>query len=259
MYSVLITVTIACSNEETPTSTSIEDFTGLGEDSGEETTVEPLDFMGSWEDNYGSLIEVTEDEISDAWSNSYAISSYDNEVGWVTAQNNSSNSYNPDLWSKFDWFMAESELYYCQIAYDAADEETAMAQSADSSDLETGCNGFSWSILRTQIDIMGSYTDNWGGEHVVSAFLWKSGASLYAISSFSNEDGWIVAQNGSENSSNPDLWSKLEWYFEADSLYYCQSAYNATDPETAQSTMADKTDLEVGCGGFSWSTLVTID
>ena len=257
MYSVLITALTACSDQERPPSEPIEDFTGLEEDTGEETAVEPLEFMGSWEDNYGALIEVQEDTITIGTS-SFAISSYENAAGWVTAQNSSTNSHNPNLWSKFDWHMGEV-LYYCQIAYDASDEEIAMAINADSSDLETGCNGFSWSILRTQIDVMGSYVDNLGNNHVISSFLWTSGESISAISTSSNEEGWAVAKNDSGNTYNPDLWSKFEWYYTTESVYYCQSSIDSADAETAQAVMADRTDLETGCVGFSWNTLTVTE
>ena len=68
---------------------------------------------------------------------------------------------------------------------------------------------------------------------------------------------WIVAQNASTNAYNPDLWSKFEWMYDADTLYYCQSAYDAADAQTAQDTMADRDDVNAGCGGFGWSILTS--
>ena len=57
------------------------------------------------------------------------------------------------------------------------------------------------------------------------------------------------------NAYNPDLWSHFQWVYADDALYYCQSAYDAADAETAAQTTADSDDLATGCGGFSWSTL----
>jgi len=151
--------------------------------------------------------------------------------------------------------MVDDELYYCQIAYDAADAETAMDATADANDIETGCNGFGWSVLRYELAIAGSYTDNWGGSHTVDAFTWSSGDSSYHIDNFSNEDMWIVAQNDTGNTYNPDLWSKFEWTMADDMLYYCQIAYDAADAETAMDATADANDVETGCNGFGWSIL----
>ena len=73
-------------------------------------------------------------------------------------------------------------MYYCQSTYDAADEAAAeSAVSADSSDLDAGCGGFSWSQLKTPNPISGDWVDNWGGEHNISAFVWENGASKYNI------------------------------------------------------------------------------
>ena len=169
---------LACGEKETDTST-VED-TGTQEDTGE-TEQEALEFVGSWEDNYGSFLEVSESEISSSYGSSYTIDSYNNEEMWVVAQNDSTNAYNPDLWSKFEWHQEDGALYYCQSAYDAADAQTAQDTMADRSDLVSGCGGFGWSILRTQVSITDTYTDNWGGSHVVNAFTWTSGDYGFAI------------------------------------------------------------------------------
>ena len=83
-------------------------------------------------------------------TSSYAISQYDNVGGWAVAQNASTNEYNPDLWSRFDYTWFEGAWYYCQSAYDAADEATALAAAAaDPTDPSTGgCGGsFAWTNL----------------------------------------------------------------------------------------------------------------
>ena len=135
---MLIMGMFACSEKETDTATT---------DTSAEPSGEPLAFIGSWEDNYGTLLDVTESDIIDNYGNGFSIDSYSNEEQYVIAQNGSDNTYNPDLWSKFEWTTANDELYYCQIAYDAADAETAMDATADANDVEAGCNGFGWSIL----------------------------------------------------------------------------------------------------------------
>ena len=174
---------------------------------------------------------------------------------WIVAQNASTNAYNPDLWSKFEWMYDADTMYYCQSAYDAADAQTAQDTMADRTDVNAGCGGFGWSVLRLNLSIAGSYIDNWGGSHVVDSFTWTSGDYSFAIETTNEEEMWIVAQNASTNAYNPDLWSKFEWMYDADTMYYCQSAYDAADAQTAQDTMADRDDVNAGCGGFGWSTL----
>jgi hypothetical protein len=147
-------------------------------------------------------------------------------------------------------------MYYCQAAYDAANESDAMAAAADATDLAAGCGGFGWSILRGSLAISGDYDDNWGGSHSINAFSWTSGSSSYDISQYDNDAGWIVAQNGSTNSWNAGLWSKFEWTMDSNQvLYYCQSAYDAASETVAMAAAADANDLTGGCGGFGWSIL----
>ncbi|MEC9073351.1 MAG: hypothetical protein VX938_13255, partial [Myxococcota bacterium] len=71
----------------------------------------------------------------------------------LVAQNDSTNEYNPDLWSRFQWTSTEDgQHYYCQVAFDAADEATAWAlDSADETDPAAGgCGGFPWTTLTAQ-------------------------------------------------------------------------------------------------------------
>ena len=65
-----------------------------------------LAIEGTYQDEWGSNHEI------DAWgwtsssswgTSSYAVSQYDNDAGWIVAQNDSGNDYNPDLWSRFNW------------------------------------------------------------------------------------------------------------------------------------------------------------
>ena len=250
MIHMFIISMLACGQKETDTGS---------EDTGSEHTGEPtqedLYLIGSWEDNYGGLMDISNTEISSIYGSSYAIQEYSNEDMWIVAQNDSDNSYNPDLWSKFEWTEVEGEIYYCQSAYDAADAETAQEAMADTSDLSSGCGGFGWSTIRTQLSITGSYTDNWGGSHDVDAFIWTSGSSVFLIDTVNEEEEWVVAQNASDNEYNPDLWSKFEWMLDGELLYYCQSSFDAVDAQTAQDTTANRSDIEAGCGGFGWSTL----
>jgi hypothetical protein len=217
--------------------------------------------MGAWADNWGGLHDIT----NDAWVNgesTYAISMYDNDHGLVIAQNDAANPYNPGLWSRFDWTYDGDALYYCQTAYDAASEGEAMsAQPADNTNLETGCGGFSWSRLYVRLDIRGEWDDSWGTHHSISEWSWlmssEWGNGEYQVTQYDNLGQWIVAQNSPDDPWNPDLWSRFDWAYDGNQLYYCQTAYNAATEEDALNTPAsDSSDLAGGCGGFSWTELL---
>ena len=65
-----------------------------------------------------------------------------------------------------------------------------------------------------------------------------------------------IARNDESNMSSPCAWSRFDWAYDGDDLYYCQSAYAAESEEAAlDSEPADAEDLEKGCSGFPWSQL----
>ena len=77
------------------------------------------------------------------------ISTYDDATSFLVAQNAATNTYNPGLWSRFDWTWHEGRYWYCQSAYDAASEADALATpAADPADPPAGgCGGWPWSGL----------------------------------------------------------------------------------------------------------------
>ena len=81
----------------------------------------------------------------------FHITQIDKDNDYIIAQNDDDEtySYNPSLWSRFDYVIDGNDIYYCQIAYDAASKNAAEAvTTADRTDLTTaGCNGFPWSKM----------------------------------------------------------------------------------------------------------------
>ena len=119
-----------------------------------EPATEPVSIAleGTWEDNYSTEHTISAfiwHMSSEYGDSSYHVSSFDNEGMWLVAQNDASNTYNPESWSVFDWAVdAEGALYYCQSSYDQATEEEALgAPHADATDLEGGCSTFPWTPL----------------------------------------------------------------------------------------------------------------
>jgi hypothetical protein len=225
-----------------------------------------LNLEGTWEDNYSTHHTISSDvwlSSSEYGESSYHVSTFDNDAMWAVAQNDASNTYNPEAWSVFDWAMdSAGALYYCQSSYDLATEEDAVgATHADATDLTGGCSTFAWTMLRTALDITGSYVDSYGTAHSVSAFSWTSsseyGDSSYHVSTADNEGMWLIAQNDASNSYNPEAWSVFDWTMDSTgALYYCQSSFDlATEEEALIADHADATDLDGGCSTFAWTPL----
>ena len=108
------------------------------------------------------------------------------------------------------------------------------------------------------MEIVGAYTDNFDGSHIISMDSWTSGEAIFWIDSYDNEADWLVAQNDSDNGFSPDLWSRFEWTIDAaDQLWYCQIVFDAASKQDAEAAESpDRGDLEgMGCNGFSWSML----
>jgi hypothetical protein len=235
----------ACTDKE-ETDTGIEGNTDIAID---------LMINGDYEDNYGWLHSISNTN----WTSGdsvFFISQFNNEEMYAVALNDSANEWNADLWSKFQWTWDEEELFYCQSAFDAASEDAAVVSIiADSNDLSSGCGGFAWSGLREPFVLTGQYEDNYNSTHTINAFLWETVGSLFHITKYDNTAGWAVAQNASANEWNADLWSKFEWSWDNDVLYYCQSTYDAATAEDAMAATADNSNFETGCGSFAWSTL----
>ncbi|MEZ4318961.1 MAG: hypothetical protein R3F61_15710 [Myxococcota bacterium] len=108
-----------------------------------------LEIVGSFSDNFGGAHTITADTWTMDGAGVFHITTFDNDADFLIAQNDANNEYNPDLWSRMDWFDAGTTLWFCQSAFDAATEADALATAAaDPSDpATTGCGGFSWTQL----------------------------------------------------------------------------------------------------------------
>jgi hypothetical protein len=107
------------------------------------------------------------------------------------------------------------------------------------------------------LEIIGSYTDDFGGSHEISTDTWTmDGIGVFHLSSFDNEAGYVVAQNDADNEYNADQWSRMDWTYDGDDLYFCQPVFDAESEEDAvDAPGADADDLATGCGTFAWSQL----
>lgn len=109
-------------------------------------------------------------------------------------------------------------------------------------------------------EIVGTYVDDFGSEHVITETTWTMyGNSVFHILDVDNEGDWLVAQNDAANEYNPDLYSRMEWYDDGTTLWFCQSVFDAaTEADALAADPADVDALDTdGCGGFPWSQLLT--
>jgi hypothetical protein len=125
------------------------------EDAGDDTspTNDVLAIAGSYTDQWGvdhTIDEVSWVQVAPYGSSSYAVLSFDNAIRSVIAQNASTNAYDADLFSRFDWVEGmHGDLFFCQTAWAAASEDAAEAtpRSDDTDPETTGCGGFPWTNL----------------------------------------------------------------------------------------------------------------
>ncbi|NOZ01038.1 MAG: hypothetical protein GXP54_04015 [Deltaproteobacteria bacterium] len=108
--------------------------------------------------------------------------------------------------------------------------------------------------------IAGSWVDDFGGTHLITNDTWTMGASMsgvFHITSYDNDSHYIIAHNDDANQFSPGLYSRFDWTFFDQVLYFCQSSFDAkTEDQALATAAADPTDPTAGgCGGFPWSKL----
>ena len=222
-----------------------------------------MPLVGEWVDHWEGHHAIS----NEGWSmgeSQFHLTAVDATEGWAVAQNDTDNVWNPDLWSRFDWTEADHNgWWFCQTAFDADTEDEALATAAaDPSDPSSaGCGGFAWTRLYVPLPLRGSWVDGWGGSHDIREWAWAMGDSTYHIVDYDIEERWIVAQNDEDNTWNPGLWSRFDWTEVEDSLWFCQTAFDADTEQAARDAgpADDSAPDSSGCGGFAWSALTAED
>jgi len=115
-----------------------------------------LAINGSYLDGFGTSHTVT----NTLWTQTYGqytpsnfnVTSYDNDAGYVIAENDAGNDFNAGEFSRFDWFVdGDENIWYCQTTYTAATADDALAtpRANDSDVTVSGCGdyNFSWTNL----------------------------------------------------------------------------------------------------------------
>lgn len=225
----------------------------------------PIDIVGDYLDAFDTPHRIT----PDGWSqgpaeaaSDTAFTHVDNAARVAVGQNAADHPFNPDAWSRFDYTFHAAGLWYCQSAFDAADEAAARATPApDPSDPAAGgCGGFPWSqLVPTAAPIApGAYLDAFDTAYTVAPGAITVGAgddaSVFVLTEVAADHA--IAHNADDNPFSPGLWSRFDFTTADAQLYVCQSAYDAPSAADARAASADPSaPAEGGCGMFSWSGL----
>ncbi len=232
----------------------------------------PIAISGDYDNGFGGFVGVGPTGIWYEWLGQadIAVTQFSNLEEWAVGQNAADDEFNPSMWSKVEWALGDGGFYFCQTAFDAVDEEAALAAApADRANWETGCGGFAWSFITPGEGpnaLEGAWDDNYGGAHTIEDAVWSqtypdSDPLLFNISLFSNSLGYIIAQNDAANTFSPGRWSRFDWIESEGTVWYCQILFDGTTEEDAiAATAADATDPSTaGCGGAPWTQLTASD
>jgi hypothetical protein len=221
------------------------------------------DPAGVYQDSLGSTHHVD----ASAWtvdSDRFDWVEFDAINDTATAKNAPSNRASAGKFSRFDWATDEDgQLRYCQTVLDAKTAaEASAAGRADESDWKKGCAGDAWSVLEGPA-IAGKYGGQSTGMDEITGETWTVSGTGYFLKfellRLSNSSRFVIAENDPQNGYNPGKFSRFDWTFDAaETLYYCQSTYDAETAEAALAAPpADSTDpATAGCGQSFWSQLV---
>ena len=110
--------------------------------------------------------------------------------------------------------------------------------------------------------IVGEYEDDYMTAHIITNETWTQTypggmPSIFHIRSVNQDALYLIAENDETNEYNPSLWSRMDWTYNNDELWYCQVTFDAESAELAEASEApDASDPSAsGCGDFPWSKL----
>lgn len=137
---------------------------------------------------------------------------------------------------------------------DGSDTGTSAGSDSGSDSGSTGAD--SGSTGAAGIAIAGEWVDDFGGSHSITDETWTQtygpDSFGYTFASYDNDGGVVIA-----SSDDDGTWSRFDWTFVDQTLWYCQTGFALpTQQDAEQTPAADPSDPgSGGCGGFSWSRL----
>jgi hypothetical protein len=107
----------------------------------------------------------------------------------------------------------------------------------------------------------GRYLDDYGNQYDINDSLFtQMPHGRFHLVEWHRSDQFVIARNDSSNSSDPGLWTRIDWmHFSGMEPYtwgFCFTAYRAPDRDAARATSApDRTNPRTGCNGYPFSRM----
>jgi len=107
---------------------------------------------------------------------------------------------------------------------------------------------------------LGTFVDDYGDVHTVSAELWHHQPSLrYRVVRWEAHGQYLIAQNDTTNASDGGLFTRIDWMpldMPPYTWAFCLSAYDAPTADAAGAVqIADRSQPREGCNGFPFTRL----
>lgn len=222
-----------------------------------------LQIIGNFTDNYSGTYVIAQM----SWENYGCVKtiiSYDNAARSLIYQEAMNAAcYNQGKFGKIYWTQVQGNgsFYHCENVYG---KSTPAAAASDASppapaNLTTGCGSFAWSSMtRNNLQIIGSYTDNYAGTHAITQTSWTNYGCPKTIVGYDNNARTFIYQEAMNAACyNQGKFGKVYWTVVQGNgnFNYCENVYakdSAADASKDSNPPATG-NLATGCGGFSWS------
>ncbi|TLP74278.1 hypothetical protein [Maribacter sp. ACAM166] len=104
----------------------------------------------------------------------------------------------------------------------------------------------------------GNWTDNFGNSYTITGkSINIENKNIYKI--LTDGSNFIICKNGSNKASSANLYSKFVFTnISSNKLNYCQSFFDSPSQVFIENKVEPSVfnNLEAGCGGFLWSTMI---
>lgn len=124
-----------------------------------------------------------------------------------------------------------------------------------------GCSRTGAAETRGPAELIGRFQDDYGDHFEIDDSSWTQVPhGRFHIVEWHPDQQYLIAWNDSTNSSDPGLWSRIDW-LTLDGMPpfiwgFCLTAYQAPSRDSAQATTpADRTTPMSGCGGHPFSRM----
>ncbi len=113
----------------------------------------PAEILGDFEDDYGSVYQITSDTWRHGATTTYEIVTWHADSQYVIARNGAANPSAPRRWTRIDWMPLANMLPYtwafCFTAYNALSPAAAASTTAaNRADPRTGCGKYPFSRMK---------------------------------------------------------------------------------------------------------------